>query len=716
MKLCRTSRMPYHPMPLLSIVVLLIAGSVSIALAQYDTLVPTGRFTMNWGTTRNMIVHGNYCYLATGSTGLQIVNIQNPTAMRPAGESYAYGYVENIAKVGNYAYITSSDSGFHILDLQNPISPGVVLSDHNRFQFAREILEENGYVYCIEYEGYDSLQLTVLGVSIPSSPQTISTTRYQATEFRGVAVYNQFLYLTNGDSTISIIDARQPTAPVLTIRMRVASWTSSITVAENFAYVMGYEPRFSVLSLTNPASPTIIAQSDSVLGYANLAVFGNRLYSCDNGEEESFLYIYDITNPTQPQFLQQFEDYVFDYAVTSDNSVVFTCGGNVNAYANTNQPQLIGSSRSQHSLVEQIKIRGDRMYLGEWYGMSILSPANPGTLVQIGRIDSITNGQVYHFDFLSDQFIVTACDTTMKVYNISDPAHASLIGSLHFPYFLAGVSVRGNYAYVFGWNDGSVMRVVDLTNPTMPILVGNTFTYDWGSMVFEGNFVYLRGHSQLYILDMSNPVNPVLISSTEISPQQYCTTNDNWAKVGNYVFAAGQQGLSRTNVTNMTSPQYTSDAIPGNFTGVSSSGNYLFGNDYFVGLRVFRIQPNGTAVEVGRSRTWGAGSVLAQDQIAYVSTYNHLLTFDCSHLMDVGDPIGNTALPQSITLHDPYPNPFNAEVSIRFDVPSNSMIAIDVFDALGRQVNELPTVYTYQVLTRLLGMEIDSLPVYILLS
>ncbi|RKX25597.1 MAG: hypothetical protein DRP47_09575 [Candidatus Zixiibacteriota bacterium] len=56
-------------------------------------------------------------------------------------------------------------------------------------------------------------------------------------------------------------------------------------------------------------------------------------------------------------------------------------------------------------------------------------------------------------------------------------------------------------------------------------------------------------------------------------------------------------------------------------------------------------------------------------------------------ISDVGDdPF--TGFPEGFTLHQNYPNPFNPSTTIAFNLLSKSSVRLEVFDILGRQVNE----------------------------
>jgi hypothetical protein len=53
------------------------------------------------------------------------------------------------------------------------------------------------------------------------------------------------------------------------------------------------------------------------------------------------------------------------------------------------------------------------------------------------------------------------------------------------------------------------------------------------------------------------------------------------------------------------------------------------------------------------------------------------------------NPNASAGIPASFALHAPYPNPFNPETTVAFDVPTTSDVTVRVYDVLGRQVATL---------------------------
>jgi hypothetical protein len=84
--------------------------------------------TNNGGTAQGIALNGNYAYLASGTNGLLIYDISNPTL--PVNVGHAKGSNDAginyfaVAVSGNYAFVTATDGpGLTVYDVSNPAAP-----------------------------------------------------------------------------------------------------------------------------------------------------------------------------------------------------------------------------------------------------------------------------------------------------------------------------------------------------------------------------------------------------------------------------------------------------------------------------------------------------------------------------------------------------------------------------------------------------------------
>lgn len=89
-----------------------------------------------------------------------------------------------------------------------------------------------------------------------------------------------------------------------------------------------------------------------------------------------------------------------------------------------------------------------------------------------------------------------------------DSLFVKLIGEYKPPGSVMGVDVKGNYAYVvsdFGIEDS--LFIIDVSDPTNPVRVGERKTLSALSIDVVGNFAYTGG-SKIEVWDITDPLNP----------------------------------------------------------------------------------------------------------------------------------------------------------------------------------------------------------------
>lgn len=173
-----------------------------------------------------------------------------------------------------------------------------------------------------------------------------------------------------------------------------------------------------------------------------------------------------------------------------------------------------------------VEVVGDVVYAssGET-GPFILDATDPTNPVQIGQITtSSMTGRLVHS---GDSLYVVAGDEGLLIFDVADPAKPILIGSFD-PGFVLDVAVDGGLAYVSGFVAGSkVIHALDVTNPSVPVLVDDQVLFLPGSLglvnlMVDGSRLYAThdpsppGPDSLLVFSLVDPVDPTLVSSTPI--------------------------------------------------------------------------------------------------------------------------------------------------------------------------------------------------------
>ncbi|MGH2574449.1 MAG: LVIVD repeat-containing protein [Ignavibacteria bacterium] len=65
----------------------------------------------------------DFCYLAEGTSGLEIINVANPSNPTYAGSVNTPGISYYVTVGGNYAYIADGGAGITVVDVSNPLQP-----------------------------------------------------------------------------------------------------------------------------------------------------------------------------------------------------------------------------------------------------------------------------------------------------------------------------------------------------------------------------------------------------------------------------------------------------------------------------------------------------------------------------------------------------------------------------------------------------------------
>jgi len=230
------------------------------------------------GQTKAIVVSGDgtttHVYVATGTVGLTILDVSNPTSTLTLGSLNTNGTASGVTTYGNYAYIADGISGLTIADVSDASNP------------------------------------TLAGTwTSPLTPALVPSSLDVAVSGNSVTTY---AYIVEGISGLTVIDVSTPSAPTLVGYTPIPGISQAISVSGNHAYIACGVAGLTCVDISNPLNPTITQTQNTVGEAVDVAIQGNYAYVASD-----MLRIYDITSPTN---LNNVSNYAPTYT-TSLNQV-----------------------------------------------------------------------------------------------------------------------------------------------------------------------------------------------------------------------------------------------------------------------------------------------------------------------------------------------------------------------------------------------------------
>jgi hypothetical protein len=369
-----------------------------------------------------------------------------------------------------------AEPGFHIKlrGTSNP-SPGT-----NHYS---DVVAEGNFAYVASW--HNTSGVWIFDISNPDAPKfvTLYAPSGISTNMQGIQVLHGIGYFAadTGNGGVHIVDLSNPASPKLITQilpMQDGRWGNTvhdltIDAAGQHLYVPGYPTDNSIFvyDVSNPAQPTLLKVfngSDALVH--DVTVSGNRLFAAGwNGTSD----IFDITNPQVPLLLGTFTSGVHtqDVSFSTDAKFVFcphelAANGDVVVFDISNPAAPVQVNDLQETLL----------------GLQATSPST----------SKLMRDPANHRDFL----YVAWYQSGLAVFDVSDPAHAVLVGNYDtWP----GPSFGGS-----GGGDG-----------------------DWGVWPFQGTDKVLVSDrtTGLYVLDTRAVSSQPAVFSLTFNPNPVATSS-----------------------------------------------------------------------------------------------------------------------------------------------------------------------------------------------
>ncbi len=567
------------------------------------------------GSAEKVFVSGKYAYVADGagsaSAGeFDIIDISDPDNLTSVVNYNAAGSVDDVYVKGKYAFLAAGSSGLQILDISDPSNPSSVKSLDPNIGDAHSLTLAGDYLYLTDAGSYDG-ELYIFNIASTTLTHLIETITLpdigSDATLGEVIVHGKYAYVADEDEAVRIIDInglKTPTISTGNIFTGQLSVSENVNIGQGLTIGDGLNIGFNGLSsqgtinvmststsffagslgvaTTTPWSGYELAVGGSVIISEDLKVLGsltaegvshsfgdssgNVTFTFNglsyngsllwNGSNDYFNFQDNVIitgNATSTSFeasslLGLSGEFI---SAWSDLSSYLSTGGSAAWQATSTDETgtaISGNWISPTSTNANVFIPHDMVIAGN-LGFGTTTPSeeiylNGGTFYH--RPDNLTGvGYVTGCSSANDikiqgnyAYVTCGGANQIRIYDISIPGSPVLISTvndagddstaLRLP---QGVFVAGNYAYVMGYDSSGNggMQIINITDPDNPYPVGNITEDECsGCLLSKVYDVYVSGHyayivnapqandsanSGLDIIDISDPTNPTHVST-----------------------------------------------------------------------------------------------------------------------------------------------------------------------------------------------------------
>lgn len=481
---------------------------------------PVGRSPILPRLVYRVAVAGSYAYV-TDEEDLYVIDISNPAHPTLVGTAITPNYARGVAVKDDYVYVGDGYDlrVYDVSDPANPVEAGSLT--FSPADIARSIAISGEYAYAAGWAN----GLHAIHIADPTNPAEVGGLDTAGME-RDIAASGGYVYIAADG--LQVVNVSDPANPAQTGAYEIPESTGrSVAVSGNYAYVGGYNPAgcsLSVVNVSNPSNPTGVGYLDTPDTPVGLAVSGNYVFVADNLD----LLVVNVSDPAHPAAAAAFQKTPLAYGVAAAGDYAYVAdhdfGLRVLDAADPAGLEEIGFFDAPGNALDVV-VSGNYAYLaGHNGGMRVIDVSSPASPTQVGVYDPV-NAEAFRLALAGDYIYIADYDyQSLRILDVSNPASPNPVGVYAAPYPVKAVAASNTlfngrrYAYIAEYQEkamgsDSTLRVIDVTDPAHPSSAGvlqNVTGSAFDLAVVEGSgvrYVYLADGS-LRIIDVSDPANP----------------------------------------------------------------------------------------------------------------------------------------------------------------------------------------------------------------
>eukprot|EP01064_Diplonema_japonicum_P036573 TRINITY_DN825_c0_g2_i1.p1 TRINITY_DN825_c0_g2~~TRINITY_DN825_c0_g2_i1.p1 ORF type:complete len:818 (+),score=219.76 TRINITY_DN825_c0_g2_i1:57-2456(+) len=550
----------------------------------------------------DMAVDGTTTYVATGPTGLQVLDTSNPAHPAPLGW-YATRNALSVDVSGTTAYVADTEEGLLVLDVSTPSKP-VLLGGEPAA--SGSYVRVSGSVAYVARVGTDS-GVVAVDVSDTSSPSVLGA--YTDPGYPSMITVEGTTVFSAVYSTVLVIDFSTPSAPALLSRFSGVAYC--VEVANGLAYV-GTMQGVDTYNVSSLAAPHRIAsfRTPSAAYNIDIQVAGQIAYVV--AQDEGLLSI-DVDEATDPKLLGN--------VMIEDAKLVRVAGGATLVGTTTPSSVVVVDVANPVLLkvvgvfapasgARKVHTVGDIAYVADQVKGLLVYNVSKGAEALVGSY--VVDGAQAVYAVGTTVYL---CGGRFYVLDATTPSLVTLLGASDEGSWAWDVQVVGTTAYL----SLGCLTVLDVSRPSAIKLLGKSTCgqQHWAprGLKVSGNTACVTSfQGSLAVIDVSTPSAPALLRS-------YSTNVSSWAVdvVGTIAFVGTDAGMEIINISSATTGHLATFPTSERVFDVQVEGTVAFLAVQQSGLQLVDVSHLSAPALMGEYPTGGPQGVFVQGNAAFLA-------------------------------------------------------------------------------------------------
>lgn len=376
----------------------------------------------------------------------------------------------------------------------------------------------------------------------------------------------------------------------------------SIQIVGDYAYIASDEVGIFIYDITDPTDPEFLKMVDCSGSQEIVVQDGYAYLAC--GYEG--LKIVDIDPVASAEVVGNVEfEFPSSHLVVSGGYAYITCGNTERAstlrkidsvevvdISDPVNPVKVASAETDYGAAIGIEISGDRLYLAkadndDFFVFDISEPEAIEVLESYDLVGSA--GDIA----IKDDFVFVLGDGDTEIFDLNNLKDGP-VGSLTMPHLrVQDIFIQGDYAYVVYTDPGQGLMVLDVSDPALAFEVARFEypAYRESELIVRGNYAYLIDEYMGFrIIDISDPGQ--MNFTAHVPAIDSCR---DFVVNGNYVYTVNKGALGIIDVSDPQSASIVKLLDLNQIHYFHSTGDLAVADGYAyvlsVGFKVIDIDP-----------------------------------------------------------------------------------------------------------------------------